>query len=69
MRYLDALHKLVDGSGLNSDQRQVVKDTLTLEHGNDDEKADAQGRIDAASEDEVKRLEAQLAQAKARAGG
>ena len=69
MRYLDALHRLVDGSNLNSDQRQEVKDAITLEHGNEDEKADAQGRIDAASADEVTRLEAQLAQAKARAGG
>lgn len=38
-RYLDALHRLVDASGLNSDQATEVKNILTLEHGTDEEKA------------------------------
>lgn len=41
MRYLDALHRLVDRSGLNSDEAREIKNALTLEHGTDEEKAAA----------------------------
>jgi hypothetical protein len=38
MRYLDALHRLIDKSNLNEDERREVKDAFTLEHGSDAEK-------------------------------
>ena len=38
MRYLEALHALVDLTGVNSDKASELKNVFTLEHGTDEEK-------------------------------